>query len=138
MLCAHCSWLKLYISGKTLAYAVPIVHTLASMSRRIQRTNGPFALVIVPTREVYLPVIHTTNRHTEITLTVLATQTGVYVCSLSHICKHARKHHTLVRPHTRTYIMYMYANTCTHTHTHTHSSDTCIEVCLCGCGVDRL
>ena len=39
-------------SGKTLAYAVPIVHSLASLPRRINRSQGPFALVIVPTREV--------------------------------------------------------------------------------------
>ncbi|CAG2236814.1 DBP7 [Mytilus edulis] len=39
-------------SGKTLAFAVPIVQALQSISPKIQRVHGPYAIVIVPTREV--------------------------------------------------------------------------------------
>ncbi|VDI69202.1 ATP-dependent RNA helicase DDX31/DBP7 [Mytilus galloprovincialis] len=39
-------------SGKTLAFAVPIVQALQSISPKIQRVHGPYAIVIVPTREL--------------------------------------------------------------------------------------
>lgn len=39
-------------SGKTLAYAIPIVQRLQERTPRIKRTDGIFALVLVPTREV--------------------------------------------------------------------------------------
>ncbi|XP_074654418.1 ATP-dependent DNA helicase DDX31-like [Tubulanus polymorphus] len=39
-------------SGKTLAYAVPVVNTLQTWQPKIQRSDGTFALVIVPTREL--------------------------------------------------------------------------------------
>lgn len=39
-------------TGKTLSYAVPIVQSLQSRKLKIQRDDGPYALVIVPTREV--------------------------------------------------------------------------------------
>ncbi|BFZ05910.1 hypothetical protein BsWGS_08950 [Bradybaena similaris] len=41
-------------SGKTLSYAVPIVQSLQSRKLKIQRDDGPYALVIVPTRELAL------------------------------------------------------------------------------------
>uniref|UniRef100_A0A8C7EUA4 ATP-dependent RNA helicase n=1 Tax=Neovison vison TaxID=452646 RepID=A0A8C7EUA4_NEOVI len=39
-------------SGKTLAYCIPVVQTLQAMKSKIQRSDGPYALVLVPTREV--------------------------------------------------------------------------------------
>ncbi|KAI8778767.1 ATP-dependent RNA helicase DDX31 [Biomphalaria glabrata] len=41
-------------SGKTLAYAVPIVQMLQSRKLKIKRDDGPYALIIVPTRELVL------------------------------------------------------------------------------------
>ncbi|XP_076454729.1 ATP-dependent DNA helicase DDX31-like [Babylonia areolata] len=49
-------------SGKTLAYAVPMVHTLATLPRRIQRNLGPFAVVIVPTRELAIQSYETFSK----------------------------------------------------------------------------
>ncbi|XP_041856092.1 probable ATP-dependent RNA helicase DDX31 [Melanotaenia boesemani] len=39
-------------SGKTLSYAVPLVQSLQSIQPKISRSDGPLALVIVPTREL--------------------------------------------------------------------------------------
>ncbi|XP_077416891.1 ATP-dependent DNA helicase DDX31 isoform X2 [Vanacampus margaritifer] len=39
-------------SGKTLAFAVPLVQTLQGLQTKVQRSDGPLALVIVPTREL--------------------------------------------------------------------------------------
>ncbi|NXT72599.1 DDX31 helicase, partial [Chaetops frenatus] len=39
-------------SGKTLAYGIPLVQSLQGMECKIQRSDGPYALVLVPTREV--------------------------------------------------------------------------------------
>ncbi|ESO92747.1 hypothetical protein LOTGIDRAFT_120211 [Lottia gigantea] len=39
-------------SGKTLAYAVPIVQKLQSITPKIDRSHGPYAIVVVPTREL--------------------------------------------------------------------------------------
>ncbi|RUS76261.1 hypothetical protein EGW08_015976 [Elysia chlorotica] len=39
-------------SGKTLAYAVPVVQSLQARKLKVTRMDGPYALVIVPTREV--------------------------------------------------------------------------------------
>ncbi|NWX25927.1 DDX31 helicase, partial [Notiomystis cincta] len=39
-------------SGKTLAYGIPLVQSLQGMETKIQRSHGPYALVLVPTREV--------------------------------------------------------------------------------------
>lgn len=39
-------------SGKTLAYALPIVQQLQEIQPKINRTDGVFALIIVPTREL--------------------------------------------------------------------------------------
>lgn len=46
-------------SGKTLAYAVPIVNNLAKMEPRIDRTSGVYALVLLPTRELAAKVSET-------------------------------------------------------------------------------
>ncbi|XP_061586134.1 probable ATP-dependent RNA helicase DDX31 [Cololabis saira] len=39
-------------SGKTLSYAVPVVQNLQSIQPKVNRSDGPLALVIVPTREL--------------------------------------------------------------------------------------
>ncbi|KAG8509457.1 putative ATP-dependent RNA helicase DDX31 [Galemys pyrenaicus] len=41
-------------SGKTLAYCIPVVQSLQAMKAKIQRSDGPYALVLVPTRELAL------------------------------------------------------------------------------------
>lgn len=41
-------------SGKTLTYALPIIHKLMQCNPKIKRTDGTLALVIVPTRELAL------------------------------------------------------------------------------------
>lgn len=43
-------------TGKTIAYLAPIIHHLQSYEKRIQRSDGTFALVLVPTRELCLQV----------------------------------------------------------------------------------
>lgn len=54
-------------SGKTVAYALPIIHNLAQIEPPISRSDGPKALVILPTRE-------------------LATQTGLVMAQLCRAC----------------------------------------------------
>ncbi|CAL8072098.1 unnamed protein product [Calicophoron daubneyi] len=39
-------------SGKTLAYAVPLLNQLMSLEPPVSRTDGPLALIILPTREL--------------------------------------------------------------------------------------
>ncbi|XP_041793365.1 probable ATP-dependent RNA helicase DDX31 isoform X2 [Chelmon rostratus] len=39
-------------SGKTLSYAVPMVQSLQAVQPKISRSDGPLAVVIVPTREL--------------------------------------------------------------------------------------
>ncbi|XP_073496762.1 ATP-dependent DNA helicase DDX31 isoform X2 [Phyllobates terribilis] len=41
-------------SGKTLAYGVPLVQALQEVTPKIQRSDGPYALILVPTRELAL------------------------------------------------------------------------------------
>ncbi|XP_044124532.1 probable ATP-dependent RNA helicase DDX31 isoform X2 [Bufo gargarizans] len=41
-------------SGKTLAYGVPLVQGLQGVASKIQRSDGPYALILVPTRELAL------------------------------------------------------------------------------------
>ncbi|XP_042537169.1 probable ATP-dependent RNA helicase DDX31 isoform X1 [Dipodomys spectabilis] len=41
-------------SGKTLAYCIPLVQSLQALRSKIQRSDGPYALVLVPTRELAL------------------------------------------------------------------------------------
>eukprot|EP00262_Sarcandra_glabra_P002828 TRINITY_DN13208_c0_g1_i2.p1 TRINITY_DN13208_c0_g1~~TRINITY_DN13208_c0_g1_i2.p1 ORF type:complete len:587 (+),score=88.46 TRINITY_DN13208_c0_g1_i2:222-1982(+) len=43
-------------TGKTIAYLAPIIHHLQMYSPRIGRSDGTFALVVVPTRELCLQV----------------------------------------------------------------------------------
>ncbi|KAF7687543.1 probable ATP-dependent RNA helicase DDX31 [Silurus meridionalis] len=39
-------------SGKTLAYGIPLVQSLQAVQPKIKRSDGPLAVVIVPTREL--------------------------------------------------------------------------------------
>ncbi|KAI9541748.1 ATPdependent RNA helicase, partial [Dissostichus eleginoides] len=39
-------------SGKTLAYAVPVVQSLQALQQKVSRSDGPLAVIIVPTREL--------------------------------------------------------------------------------------
>lgn len=41
-------------SGKTLSYGVPLIQSLQGLSPKIQRSDGPYALILVPTRELAL------------------------------------------------------------------------------------
>ncbi|XP_022745548.1 DEAD-box ATP-dependent RNA helicase 17 [Durio zibethinus] len=43
-------------SGKTIAYLAPIIHHLQDYSPRVERNQGTFALVLVPTRELCMQV----------------------------------------------------------------------------------
>ncbi|KAF2305997.1 hypothetical protein GH714_009376 [Hevea brasiliensis] len=43
-------------TGKTVAYLAPIIHHLQSCSPKIERAQGTFALVLVPTRELCIQV----------------------------------------------------------------------------------
>ncbi|XP_022154763.1 DEAD-box ATP-dependent RNA helicase 17 [Momordica charantia] len=49
-------------TGKTIAYLVPIIHHLQKSGRRIQRADGTFALVLVPTRELCMQVYETIQK----------------------------------------------------------------------------
>ncbi|XP_022078405.2 probable ATP-dependent RNA helicase DDX31 isoform X1 [Acanthochromis polyacanthus] len=46
-------------SGKTLSFAVPLVQSLQELQPKIQRSDGPLAVVIVPTRELALQTFNT-------------------------------------------------------------------------------
>ncbi|MEQ2303789.1 ATP-dependent RNA helicase, partial [Ameca splendens] len=46
-------------SGKTLCYAVPLVQSLQSMEPKVSRSDGPLALIVVPTRELALQTFQT-------------------------------------------------------------------------------
>ncbi|KAM4579183.1 ATP-dependent DNA helicase DDX31 isoform 1-T1 [Fundulus diaphanus] len=46
-------------SGKTLCYAVPLVQSLQSLEPKVSRSDGPLALIIVPTRELALQTFQT-------------------------------------------------------------------------------
>ncbi|XP_068166756.1 ATP-dependent DNA helicase DDX31 [Antennarius striatus] len=39
-------------SGKTLSYAIPVIHSLQALQPKVTRSDGPLAVVIVPTREL--------------------------------------------------------------------------------------
>jgi len=43
--------------GKTLSYAVPMVEKLRSRPTRINRADGVYALILVPTRELALQTL---------------------------------------------------------------------------------
>ncbi|XP_042635806.1 probable ATP-dependent RNA helicase DDX31 [Catharus ustulatus] len=49
-------------SGKTLAYGIPLVQCLQGMESKIQRSDGPYALVLVPTRELALQSFDTIQK----------------------------------------------------------------------------
>ncbi|NXP61828.1 DDX31 helicase, partial [Chloropsis cyanopogon] len=49
-------------SGKTLAYGIPLVQSLQGMESKIQRSDGPYALVLVPTRELALQSFDTIQK----------------------------------------------------------------------------
>uniref|UniRef100_UPI00398F8D06 ATP-dependent DNA helicase DDX31 n=1 Tax=Pristiophorus japonicus TaxID=55135 RepID=UPI00398F8D06 len=49
-------------SGKTLAYGVPLVQSLQSVQPKIQRSDGPYAVVVVPTRELALQSFDTVQK----------------------------------------------------------------------------
>ncbi|NWS10072.1 DDX31 helicase, partial [Pachyramphus minor] len=49
-------------SGKTLAYGIPLVQSLQGMDSKIQRSDGPYALVLVPTRELALQSFDTMQK----------------------------------------------------------------------------
>ncbi|XP_046552207.1 probable ATP-dependent RNA helicase DDX31 [Haliotis rubra] len=54
-------------SGKTLAFAVPIIQKLQALEPPITRADGPYAIVVVPTRELAqqcLQVFINPNSHT--------------------------------------------------------------------------
>lgn len=39
-------------TGKTLSYAVPVIHSLQNIKPKITRNDGPYAIILVPTREL--------------------------------------------------------------------------------------
>ncbi|KAJ7308011.1 hypothetical protein JRQ81_008511 [Phrynocephalus forsythii] len=49
-------------SGKTLAYGIPLVQTLQGAEPKIQRSDGCYALVLVPTRELALQSFETIQK----------------------------------------------------------------------------
>ncbi|XP_014111716.1 PREDICTED: probable ATP-dependent RNA helicase DDX31 isoform X1 [Pseudopodoces humilis] len=49
-------------SGKTLAYGIPLVQCLQGLESKIQRSDGPYALVLVPTRELALQSFDTIQK----------------------------------------------------------------------------
>nr|XP_004485291.3 LOW QUALITY PROTEIN: probable ATP-dependent RNA helicase DDX31 [Dasypus novemcinctus] len=49
-------------SGKTLAYCIPMVQSLQARKSKIQRSDGPYALVLVPTRELALQSFDTVQK----------------------------------------------------------------------------
>ncbi|KAE8582604.1 hypothetical protein XENTR_v10020185 [Xenopus tropicalis] len=49
-------------SGKTMAYGVPLVQSLQGVTPKIQRSDGPYALVLVPTRELALQSFSTIQK----------------------------------------------------------------------------
>ncbi|XP_053940492.1 probable ATP-dependent RNA helicase DDX31 isoform X3 [Cuculus canorus] len=49
-------------SGKTLAYGIPLVQSLQGMNSKIQRSDGPYALILVPTRELALQSFDTMQK----------------------------------------------------------------------------
>ncbi|XP_033758028.1 probable ATP-dependent RNA helicase DDX31 [Pecten maximus] len=46
-------------SGKTLAFAVPIVQALQGLTPKVRRDDGPYALIVVPTRELAVQCLKT-------------------------------------------------------------------------------
>lgn len=46
-------------AGKTLAFAVPIIQMLQAHTPKIQRTDGAYAIILVPTRELAIQIYET-------------------------------------------------------------------------------
>ncbi|XP_055367284.1 LOW QUALITY PROTEIN: probable ATP-dependent RNA helicase DDX31 [Betta splendens] len=46
-------------SGKTLSYAVPLVQSLQSLQPKVCRSDGPLAVILIPTRELALQTFQT-------------------------------------------------------------------------------
>ncbi|XP_035197652.1 probable ATP-dependent RNA helicase DDX31 isoform X2 [Oxyura jamaicensis] len=49
-------------SGKTLAYGIPLVQSLQGMETKIKRSDGPYALILVPTRELAIQSFDTVQK----------------------------------------------------------------------------
>ncbi|KAH0615387.1 hypothetical protein JD844_004570 [Phrynosoma platyrhinos] len=49
-------------TGKTLAYVIPLVQSLQRLEPKIQRSDGPYALILVPTRELALQSFETVQK----------------------------------------------------------------------------
>ncbi|XP_070811655.1 ATP-dependent DNA helicase DDX31 [Pituophis catenifer annectens] len=49
-------------SGKTLAYSIPLVQSLQKLEPKIKRSDGPYALILVPTRELVLQSFETLQK----------------------------------------------------------------------------
>uniref|UniRef100_A0A3B4UBT6 ATP-dependent RNA helicase n=1 Tax=Seriola dumerili TaxID=41447 RepID=A0A3B4UBT6_SERDU len=64
-------------SGKTLSYAVPLVQSLQSVQPKVSRSDGPLAVVLVPTRELALQTFHTFQKLLKVTLITLHLLTGL-------------------------------------------------------------
>ena len=45
-------------SGKTMCYAIPIIEKLSCLDPPIHRSNGPYALILVPTRELAFQIFN--------------------------------------------------------------------------------
>lgn len=43
-------------SGKTMCYAIPVVNKLSAVNPPVERSHGPYAVVLLPTRELALQV----------------------------------------------------------------------------------
>ncbi|XP_061749749.1 probable ATP-dependent RNA helicase DDX31 isoform X2 [Nerophis ophidion] len=46
-------------SGKTLSFAIPLVQSLQALEQKVSRSDGPLAVIIVPTRELALQTFNT-------------------------------------------------------------------------------
>lgn len=49
-------------TGKTLTYAVPVIHSLQSITPKISRSDGPYAVILVPTRELAIQSFNVLQR----------------------------------------------------------------------------
>lgn len=49
-------------TGKTLTYAVPVIHSLQSIAPKISRSDGPYAVILVPTRELAIQSFNVLQR----------------------------------------------------------------------------
>ncbi|KAL7980931.1 hypothetical protein Chor_002085 [Crotalus horridus] len=63
-------------SGKTLAYSIPLIQSLQKLEPKIKRSDGPYALILVPTRELVLQSFETLQKLLKVTCVIL----GCNVC----------------------------------------------------------